>query len=172
MGPLDLPALIDAAIETVKPHAMAKRMILQKMIDPIPCPVTGDPDRLHQVVWNLLVNAIKFTHADGSITVSLKRVNSSAELSVSDNGKGIHADFLPYVFERFRQADSSLEKGYSGLGLGLSIVKSLVELHGGSVRVSSPGEGKGTTFTVSLPISVIVKADDSKDVPQSCCQNG
>jgi signal transduction histidine kinase len=161
--PLDLPAIIDAAIETVNPAAVAKRMTLQKVIDPIACPVTGDPDRLHQVVWNLLINAIKFTPSGGSIQVALKRVNSCAELSVSDNGKGIHADFLPYVFDRFRQADTSLEKGYSGLGLGLAIVKSLVELHGGSVRVTSDGEGKGTTFTISLPISVVVTTNAIED---------
>jgi signal transduction histidine kinase len=153
--PVNLPALIGAAIDTVNPAAVAKSMSLTKVIDPIACPVTGDSDRLHQVIWNLLVNAIKFTPTGGSIVVALKRVNSCAELSVSDNGKGISADFLPWVFDRFRQADSSLEKGYSGLGLGLSIVKSLVELHGGSVRVNSDGEGKGTTFIVSLPISAV-----------------
>jgi signal transduction histidine kinase len=144
--PVNLPALIGAAIDTVNPAAVAKSMSLTKVIDPIACPVTGDSDRLHQVIWNLLVNAIKFTPTGGSIVVALKRVNSCAELSVSDNGKGISADFLPWVFDRFRQADSSLEKGYSGLGLGLSIVKSLV---------NSDGEGKGTTFIVSLPISAV-----------------
>ena len=157
--PVDLSQIIDAATETVKPAADAKRITLQKKIIPIRIPVTGDPDRLHQVMWNLLINAIKFTPSNGNVQITVEKVGSCLEISVTDNGKGIHADFLPYVFDRFRQADSSLKKVYGGLGLGLSIVKSLIELHGGSVRVHSDGEGKGTTFTLSLPILAVAPAE-------------
>jgi len=158
---VDLAAVIDAAIESVKPAADAKGMKLQKVIDPIAGPVSGDPNRLQQVVWNLLMNAIKFTSRGGRVQVVVERVNSHVELSVSDTGKGIAADFLPHVFERFSQADNSSRRGYAGLGLGLAIVKSLAELHGGSVRVKSGGEGNGTTFIVSLPISVVHTLDTS-----------
>ena len=156
---VDLPAVIDAAIESVKPAANAKGIKLQKVIDPIAGPVSGDPNRLQQVVWNLLINAIKFTPKGGNVQVVVERVNSHVELSVSDTGKGIAADFLPHVFERFSQVENSAIRGYSGLGLGLATVKSLAELHGGSVRVKSGGEGKGTTFILSLPISVVHTLD-------------
>jgi signal transduction histidine kinase/ActR/RegA family two-component response regulator len=156
---VDLPAVIDAAIESVKPAANAKGIKLQKVIDPIAGPVSGDPNRLQQVVWNLLINAIKFTPKGGNVQVVVERVNSHVELSVSDTGKGIAADFLPHVFERFSQVENSATRGYSGLGLGLAIVKSLAELHGGSVRLKSGGEGKGTTFILSLPISVVHTLD-------------
>jgi len=152
---VDVSAMIDAALESVKPAAEAKGIKLQKMVDPIAGPVTGDPNRLQQVVWNLLINAIKFTPKGGIVQVVVERVDSHVELSVSDTGKGISAEFLPHVFERFSQAEHSAIRGYTGLGLGLAIVKSLAELHGGSVRVKSGGEGHGTTFIVSLPISVV-----------------
>jgi CheY-like chemotaxis protein len=125
--------------------------------------VTGDPNRLQQIVWNLLSNAVKFTPKKGRVQVVVERVNSHVELSVSDTGKGIAPEFLPHVFERFSQADTSATKRYSGLGLGLAIVKSLAELHGGSVRVKSGGEGKGTTFIVSLPISLVHTGDKSEN---------
>jgi signal transduction histidine kinase/CheY-like chemotaxis protein len=156
---VDLPAVIDAAIESVNIAAMAKGLMLQKVIDPIAGPVTGDPNRLQQIVWNLLSNAIKFTPRGGRVQVVVERSDSHVELSVSDTGKGIGIEFLPHVFERFSQADSSATKHYSGLGLGLAIVKSLTELHGGSVRVKSGGVDKGTTFIVSLPISVVHMLD-------------
>jgi signal transduction histidine kinase/ActR/RegA family two-component response regulator len=156
---VDLTAVIDAAIESVTPAAEAKGMKLQKVIDPVAGPVSGDPNRLQQVVWNLLMNAIKFTPKGGSVQVVVERVSSHVELSVSDTGKGIAVEFLPHVFERFSQAENSARRGYAGLGLGLAIVKSLAELHGGSVRVKSGGEGKGTTFIVSLPISVVHTLD-------------
>jgi CheY-like chemotaxis protein len=111
----------------------------------------GDSQRLQQVAWNVISNAIKFTSKGGSVQVVLKQTQSQLEFSVIDNGKGIHPDFLPYVFERFRQADASAKRAVGGLGLGLAIVKQLVELHGGTVRASSPGEGLGSTFTVALP---------------------
>jgi signal transduction histidine kinase/ActR/RegA family two-component response regulator len=152
---VDLPAVIDAAIESVTPAAEAKRIRIQKVIDPIAGPISGDPNRLQQVMWNLLINAIKFTPKDGKVQVVVERVNSHVELSVSDTGIGISIDFLPHVFERFSQAENSARIGRTGLGLGLAIVKSLSELHGGSVRVKSGGEDKGSTFIISLPISVV-----------------
>jgi CheY-like chemotaxis protein len=152
---VDLPAVIDAAIGSVTPAALAKGLTLQKVVDPIAGPITGDPNRLQQVVWNLLINAVKFTPKHGKVQVIVERVNSHVEISVSDTGQGIAADSLPHVFERFRQGDVSPAQRAGGLGLGLAIVKSLVELHGGSVRVKSGGLGKGTTFIVSLPISVV-----------------
>jgi len=167
---VNLPAVIDAAIESVEPAAAAKGIKLQKVIDPIAGAVTGDPNRLQQVVWNLLTNAIKFTPKGGNVQVVVERSNSHVELSVSDTGKGIPADFLPHVFERFSQSDNSARRGYSGLGLGLAIVKSLAELHGGSVRVKSGGEGKGTTFIVSLPISVVHTLDTSKNLQRTKIQ--
>jgi CheY-like chemotaxis protein/nitrogen-specific signal transduction histidine kinase len=161
---VDLPAVIDAAIESVKPAADAKRIKLQKVIDPIAGPTSGDPNRLQQVVWNLLINAIKFTPKEGKVQVVVERVDSHIELSVSDTGKGIAPEFLPHVFERFSQADNSARRGNGGLGLGLAIVKSLAELHGGSVRVRSGGEGKGSTFIVSLPISVVHSLDRAQNL--------
>jgi signal transduction histidine kinase/CheY-like chemotaxis protein len=161
---VDLPAVIDAAIESVKPAADAKRIKLQKVIDPIAGSTTGDPNRLQQVVWNLLINAIKFTPKEGKVQIVVERVDSHIELSVSDTGKGIAPEFLPHVFERFSQADNSARRGNGGLGLGLAIVKSLAELHGGSVRVKSGGEGKGTTFIMSLPISVVHSLDKTENM--------
>jgi signal transduction histidine kinase/CheY-like chemotaxis protein len=160
---MDLPTVIDAAIESVSLAAQAKGLKLQKVIDPIAGPVTGDPNRLQQIVWNLLSNAIKFTPRGGKVQVVVERSNSHVELSVSDTGKGIAAEFLPHVFERFSQADNSATRLYSGLGLGLAIVKSLAELHGGSVRVKSGGIDKGTTFIVSLPVSVVHTLDKNEN---------
>jgi CheY-like chemotaxis protein len=117
--------------------------------------VHGDPQRLQQVTWNLLSNAIKFTPKGGRVQVILKRVNSHVELMVSDTGKGVKAAFLPYLFERFRQADASTTREFGGLGLGLAIVKQLTELHGGRAWAASEGEGKGTTLTIELPLSAI-----------------
>jgi signal transduction histidine kinase/response regulator of citrate/malate metabolism len=146
--------MIDAAIESLQPALNAKRMTLLKLLDPLAGPVSGDPNRLQQVVWNLISNAVKFTPAGGKIQVMLERVNSHIEITVSDTGQGISPQFLPYVFDRFRQADASTTRRQGGLGLGLSIVKQLVELHGGSVRAKSPGEGQGATFVVALPVTV------------------
>jgi CheY-like chemotaxis protein/anti-sigma regulatory factor (Ser/Thr protein kinase) len=116
--------------------------------------VSGDPHRLQQVVWNLLSNAIKFTAKGGKVQVVLQRINSHVQVSVSDDGLGISPAFLPHVFERFRQADASTRRSFGGLGLGLAIVKQLVELHGGTVHASSPGEGRGATFSFTLPLAV------------------
>ena len=149
---VELAPIVEAAIETVKPSAHAKSIRIEKVLDPGAGPVSGDPARLQQVVWNLLSNAVKFTPKTGKVQVLLARVNSHVEISVADTGAGIRPEFLPYVFDRFRQADASSTREYAGLGLGLSIVKSLVELHGGSVRAESAGEGRGATFQVQLPL--------------------
>ncbi|MBW4634215.1 MAG: response regulator [Iphinoe sp. HA4291-MV1] len=150
--PIELVPVIEAALETVRPAANAKEIQLQCVLDPTAGSVAGDSDRLQQVVWNLLTNAVKFTHSGGLVLVGLERVNSHIEITVTDTGKGISPEFVPYVFERFRQADSSTTRTYSGLGLGLAIVRHLVELHGGTVHAHSQGEGKGATFTVQLPL--------------------
>jgi hypothetical protein len=152
----DLPKIVHAAIETVQLAADSRDIRIEKLIDPLPgIGTTGDPNRLQQVVWNLLSNAVKFTPKGGKIQVVLERVESHVELSVSDTGMGIKPEFLPHVFDRFRQADASAGRTHGGLGLGLSIVRNLVELHGGTVRAESLGEGQGSTFVVSLPVRVV-----------------
>jgi PAS domain S-box-containing protein len=152
---LDLVEVISGAIDSVRPSVEAKKLRLQTMFDARGARIRGDASRLQQVFWNLLTNAVKFTPAEGKISVVLERVNSHVEIMVADSGVGIKAEFLPFVFDRFRQADSTTSRRYGGLGLGLSIVKHLVEQHGGSVRVKSPGEGQGSSFIIALPISVI-----------------
>jgi PAS domain S-box-containing protein len=152
---IDLPAILSEAIDTVHASASAKGVRLQTVIDPLNAPVSGDPNRLQQVFWNLLSNAIKFTSKGGRVQVLLERVDSHVEISISDTGEGIPPEFLPYVFTRFQQADPSTTRRHGGLGLGLAIVKHLVELHGGSVRAKSGGVGKGATFIVTLPLTVL-----------------
>ena len=152
--PLDLEAVVEAALDAVRPAAEAKGIRLQKLLDPWAGPTTGDPSRLQQVVWNLLANAVKFTPKGGRVEVHLRRVDSHVEIVVSDTGEGIAPAILPYVFDRFRQADSSSTRAHSGLGLGLALVKHLVELHGGSVAARSAGEGQGATFIVTLPVTI------------------
>ncbi|HYP29939.1 MAG TPA: ATP-binding protein [Blastocatellia bacterium] len=147
-----LAPTIEEAIEAIRPAADAKGIRLHAILDSNVGPILGDPDRFQQIMWNLLSNAIKFTPKGGRVQVSLMRVNSHVEISVSDTGQGINPDFLPYVFDRFRQADSTLTRAYGGLGLGLSIVRHLVELHGGAVSVFSEGEGKGATFKLDIPL--------------------
>jgi PAS domain S-box-containing protein len=151
---VDLEPIVQAACDSVHPAADAKGVRLQVIADPNAGPISGDPDRLQQVVWNLLSNAVKFTPKGGRIQVRLQRINSHVEISVSDTGQGVSAEFLPYVFDRFRQADSTLTRAHSGLGLGLAIVRNLVEQHGGTVSASSPGVGQGATFTVKLPVLI------------------
>ena len=148
-------SFINAAIQTVEPSARARGVSIQKILDDSAGPIAGDPARLQQIIWNLLSNAIKFTPRGGRVQVLLQRIESHMQISVSDTGEGIAPEFLPYVFERFRQADASTTRKHGGLGLGLSIVKQLVELHGGSIRAQSPGPGLGSTFIVSLPRVVI-----------------
>ncbi|RYZ05898.1 MAG: response regulator [Myxococcales bacterium] len=151
--PVDPLEVVEAAIATMQPAAAAKGIRIQPILDPNAGPVMGDPSRLQQVLWNLLTNAVKFTPRDGRIQVRLQRVESSVELVVADSGSGIRAEFLPHAFDRFRQSNGAISRSHKGLGLGLSIVKHLVELHGGQVSVMSEGEGKGATFTVRLPIA-------------------
>ena len=152
---VDVARVIEAAVETVRPAAEAKNIRIQPALDPVAGPVKGDPNRLQQVVWNLLSNAIKFTPKGGRVQVFLERVNSHLEITVADTGEGIRPEFLPHIFDRFRQGDAATTRRHGGLGLGLSIVKQLVELHGGSVRAKSPGEGRGATFSVVLPVLVL-----------------
>ncbi|MEO7724589.1 MAG: PAS domain S-box protein [Chthoniobacterales bacterium] len=152
---INLAAVVEAAIETVRPAAEAKSVRLQSILDPLAQPVRGDPSRLQQVFWNLLSNAVKFTPKGGRVQMLLERVNSHLEVRVVDTGEGIAPEFIPHVFDRFRQADPSTTRAHGGLGLGLAIVKQLVELHGGNVHVRSAGPGTGSTFTVSLPVGVI-----------------
>jgi PAS domain S-box-containing protein len=149
--PLELAPILEAAIETLRPAAEAKGIILRTVVQPPFILINGDPDRLQQVMWNLLSNAIRFTPRDGCVEVQARRVGLDVEIKVIDAGIGINKEFLPFVFDRFRQADSSLTRTYGGLGLGLAIVRNLVELHGGSVQADSPGEGQGATFAVLLP---------------------
>jgi CheY-like chemotaxis protein len=153
--PVEPTSFIEAAVETLRPAADAKGIRLEILLDATTGPIPGDPNRLQQVIWNLLSNAIKFTPKDGTVQVLLERVNSHIEIGVADTGIGIKPAFLAHVFERFRQGDGSTTRRHGGLGLGLSIVKSLVELHGGTVQARSPGEGGGATFTVHLPLTVV-----------------
>ena len=152
---VDLPAVVEAAMQTVQPAADAKGVRLQPIIDPLAGPVAGDPGRLQQVLWNLLSNSVKFSPRGTAVRIVLARVNSHVELNVIDAGEGIRPDFLPFVFDRFRQGDSTTTRRHGGLGLGLSIVKHLVELHGGTIRAHSAGEGQGATFTVTLPLAAL-----------------
>ncbi len=162
---VDLANVITVAVDAVRPAAEAKNIRLQILIDPQAGPISGDPDRLQQVIWNLLSNAVKFTPKDGRIQVRLERVNSHVEIVISDTGKGIESEFLPYVFDRFRQSDGSMTRRHGGLGLGLALVRQLVELHGGTVSVTSAGEGEGATFTVCLPL-LPMRSEPVSDEPR------
>jgi signal transduction histidine kinase/AmiR/NasT family two-component response regulator len=163
--PLNLGLVIKAAIETVRPAAEAKEIRLSAMIAPEAEAMSGDAERLQQVVWNLLSNAVKFAPNGGRVEVRLERADSHVEIVVADNGQGIKPEFLPYVFERFRQEDGGTSRQQSGLGLGLAIVRNIVELHGGTVHAASEGLGKGATFTVALPIAAAraVSAEELRD---------
>jgi PAS domain S-box-containing protein len=152
---IELAPIVETAVEAVKPTAEAREIRVQMVLDRSAGLVAGDADRLQQVIWNLLSNAIKFTHRGGHMEVRLARVGSHVEVTVADTGMGIKPQFLPYVFERFRQADSSSTRPHGGLGLGLAIVKHLVELHGGTVDAESEGEGRGATFRVQLPVAAV-----------------
>jgi len=160
LQPVDLASVIETAADAVRPAAEAKEIKLQLILDPLSGPVTGDPARLQQIVWNLLSNAIKFTPKTGRVQVFLERVNSHLEITVSDNGEGIPPDFLPFVFERFRQASSDTTRRFGGLGLGLAIVRHLIELHGGTVKAKSAGVGRGARFILSLPVRAVMQQPD------------
>ena len=169
MQRLDIPSLVDAAVESVRPTAQAKGIILEKTIDRCLNPISGDSNRVQQIFWNLLSNAIKFTQRGGKIKIVVEQIGSYLEISIHDSGLGISPDFMPYVFDRFRQADASLTRQYSGLGLGLAIVKQLVELHGGTVRAESAGIGKGASFIVDLPL--VATSDEVANEPLPLKQN-
>jgi PAS domain S-box-containing protein len=164
VGLVDLASVIAAAIDVVSPAADAKGISLQVVLDPRVGHVSGDPERLQQVMWNLLSNAVKFTPKGGRVEVRLAQVDSGVEIKVSDTGLGIEADFLPYVFERFRQADTATTRRQAGLGLGMAITKHLVELHGGTIRAESAGEGLGATFILKLPVMMIQHAEQSRKI--------
>jgi two-component system CheB/CheR fusion protein len=153
---VDMGTIAEAAVETVRPAAQAKDIALDLFRDPRAAVVLGDPDRLQQVLWNLFNNAVKFTPRGGRVHGWVGRVGTSVHLRVTDTGQGIHEDFLPHVFERFRQAESSERRRKPGLGLGLAIVKQLIEVHGGTVEAKSAGEGRGSTFTIILPIPALL----------------
>jgi len=152
---VDLPSVVSDAVATVMPAAEAKQIRVQTIIDPRAAPISGDPDRIQQIVWNLVSNAVKFTPKHGTVQVRLERVNSHVEIVVSDTGAGIPPDFLPHIFERFRQADSGTTREHGGIGLGLAIVRHLVELHGGTIHAVSGGHEQGSTFRVRLPIMIV-----------------
>jgi CheY-like chemotaxis protein/nitrogen-specific signal transduction histidine kinase len=163
----ELQPVIQAAAESLRPTAEAKGVKLHVAVPPNVGMVMGDRERLQQVVWNLVSNAVKFTPAGGEVNVKLNRINSHLEIAVSDTGAGIHPDFLPHVFDRFRQADGSTTRAHGGLGLGLAIVRHLVELHGGEVVADSSGVGRGATFSVRLPLMLAVESQGHVDVDKS-----
>lgn len=154
LRPIELPKVVEAAIETLRPTAENKSVRLEVILDPGAQVISGDAERLQQVIWNLLSNAIKFTPKDGLIEVRLEQTNSHVVLKVSDTGSGIEPDFLPFVFDRFRQADGSKSRQHGGLGLGLAITRHLVELHGGTVEAFSAGTNQGATFIIKLPVNL------------------
>jgi CheY-like chemotaxis protein len=173
---LELADIAKAAISSIEPAADTKGVRLEVVLDPRGGPVRGDAARLQQVFWNLLSNAIKFTPKGGTVQVLLQRVNSHAELRVSDTGIGMPASFLPRMFDRFSQKDGSTARTHGGLGLGLAIAKQLMDLHGGTLQGSSPGEGKGSTFIARIPLAILVedRADPDRAHPtfQGMEENG
>ncbi len=168
---VDLALVIENAISALRPAAAARQVGVVKVLDPVQL-ISGDPARLQQVMWNLLSNAIKFTPKAGRVNVVLQRINSHVEICVSDSGEGISSDFLPYVFDRFRQQDASNKRRHAGLGLGLSIVKTLVELHGGTIRVESDGLNRGAAFTVVLPLAPLRQRNGRETHPETSEKNG
>lgn len=162
--PLEFAPILRAAVETLLPTAAVKSINVNVTVEDETILVAADPDRLQQIIWNLVANAIKFTGKDGEINIELKRIGSQLELTVSDSGVGISNDFLPHVFERFRQADSSTTRAHGGLGLGLAIVRHLAELHGGHVAAASDGPGHGSTFKVTLPVASAVIGKTSGEI--------
>ena len=156
--------IIQASIAIAQLSADAKQIELVSNLDPAPPQIVGDPDRIGQIISNLLINAIKFTPAEGRVNIDLAYLPNQAQISISDTGRGIEAEFLPLVFDRWSQADTTPTRLNPGLGLGLSIVRSLVELHGGTVTVASSGVGQGSTFTVCLPLNPLLGGDLEKPV--------
>ena len=158
--PVDFPQVVHTAVDAVTPAADAKGVRLETVVDPQASPVSGDPERLQQILWNLLSNAVKFTGRGGRVQVRLSRVDSHVEISVADTGIGIDRTFLPHVFERFRQADASITREHGGLGLGLSIARQLAEMHGGTLEAASGGRGQGATFTLKVPLMIVHPAHE------------
>lgn len=158
---IDLVEVVRASAEIIAPTAEARGVALDVRLDEVPCGLWGDAERLRRAFWNVLSNAIKFTARGGRVAVRLARIGAHVEFVVADTGRGIHPDFLPHVFDRFRQADSSTTRAEGGLGLGLAIVKHIVELHGGTVSAQSRGEGYGATFTIALPVQALQAAPSS-----------
>ena len=157
--PVQLPEIVRAAVDAIAPGAEAKGLRIETVLDPAASPVSGDPERLQQVMWNLLSNAVKFTNRGGKVQVRVELVNSHVEVVVSDTGIGIAPDFLPHVFERFRQADSGSTRERGGLGLGLSIARQLAEMHGGvDLEAASRGVDQGATFRLILPLMVVTRS--------------
>jgi len=167
--PLKLYSVTTDTVDAMRPTAQAKQISLELNLDPDAGLISGDPDRLQQIIWNLLSNAIKFTPAGGRVQITLQRVGTHVQIKVADTGQGIDVEFLPHVFERFSQADSSTTRKFGGLGLGLSIARHLVEMHGGVIQVDSAGEGQGATFTVMFPLLTEYKetTDESELVQDS-----
>jgi PAS domain S-box-containing protein len=161
LRPIDLQPVLDAAVDAVRAMAEAKGVLLEVQVEPAGV-VLGDPDRLQQVMWNLLSNAVKFTPRGGTVTVSSGRVGANAMIKVSDTGEGMTAELLPYVFDRFRQGDASVTRPHGGLGLGLAIVRHLIELHGGQAQAWSEGPGRGSSFAVQLPIRAVQNVEDTR----------
>jgi PAS domain S-box-containing protein len=153
--PADLPEIVRNAVDGVVPAADAKGVKIDIVLDPLAAPVSGDPERLQQVVWNLMSNAVKFTPRGGRVQVRLQRVDSHVEVAVADTGIGISKEFLPFIFDRFRQADAGMAREHGGLGLGLGIARQLVEMHGGTIHAASGGPGQGATFRVQLPLMIV-----------------
>ena len=168
VGPVQVIVPVEAAIESIRPAAMAKGIRIQPLLD-TRAVVTGDPQRLQQVIWNLLSNAVKFTPNNGRVQITVEQREASVSLVVSDNGQGLSPQFLPYVFDRFRQADPGSTRLHGGLGLGLSIVKHLVELHGGTVKAESEGLGRGARFTVMLPTALSRMSPAAAPAPSIEC---
>ncbi len=162
--PVEFPEIVQSGVDAIAPAADAKGVRIETILDPEAGPVSGDPERLQQVLWNLLSNAVKFTNRGGKVQVRLERVNSHLEVAVSDTGIGIAPEFLPHVFERFRQADAGIARERGGLGLGLSIARQLTELHGATIDVSSGGLNQGTTFRLKIPLMIVHPVRD--DVPR------
>ena len=158
--PVDFPQIVQSAVDAVTPAADAKGVRLEVVLDPQASPVSGDPERLQQILWNLLSNAVKFTGRGGRVQARLARVNSHVEVAVADTGVGIEQKFLPHVFERFRQADASITREHGGLGLGLSIARQLAEMHGGTIEAASGGRGQGATFTLKVPLMIVQPAHE------------
>ncbi len=171
VGPADLVSVIEQAIQTIRPAADAKGISFETDLPSEIGQITGDPARLQQVVWNLLSNAVKFTPQGGRVEARLERVDPYICITVSDTGKGISPEFLPYVFDRFRQADASSVRRYGGLGLGLALVKYLVELHGGTIEAASAGEGQGATFKVTLPVRAVATPLGEAGAPPSTIES-